>query len=105
MVTARAVLREYFGTEYFGKMLGIIMDFIYRGIVGPTSAGWVFDHFGSYRLIWLVLFGLSLLATWLTLKMKPMPKKTGRVLRRSLKKSENRSRSRQVAFQGFRIAA
>ena len=78
MVTARAVLREYFGTEYFGKMLGIIMGFSsIGGIVGPTSAGWVFDHFGSYRLIWLVLFGLSLLATWLTLKMKPIARENG----------------------------
>jgi hypothetical protein len=40
------------------------------GIIGVTLAGWAFDTFGSYHLIWLVFFGLSGLAISLVLRIK-----------------------------------
>ena len=66
-----AILREYFGRDFFGKMLGILMgSAAVGGIIGPTVAGWVFDTLGSYQVIWLVLCGLIGLATGLTLRIR-----------------------------------
>jgi MFS family permease len=51
-----AMAREYFGRTSFGKITGIIMGFAsIGGIVGPTLAGWIFDTFGNYQALWLVL--------------------------------------------------
>ena len=47
-----AILREYFGRDSFGKMLGIVMgSAAIGGIIGPTVAGWVFDTLGSYHVL------------------------------------------------------
>jgi len=71
MVLRGAILREYFGRNSFGKMIGITMGSAsIGGIIGPTLAGWAFDTFGSYHLIWLIFCGLSSLAIYLALKIK-----------------------------------
>ena len=71
VVLRGAILREYFGRNSFGKMIGITMGAgSIGGIIGPTLAGWAFDTFGSYRLVWLVFCGLSSLAIYLALKIK-----------------------------------
>ena len=71
MVLRGAILREYFGRNSFGKMIGITMGSAsIGGIIGPTLAGWAFDTFGTYRIIWLVFCGLSGLAIHLVLKLK-----------------------------------
>jgi MFS family permease len=73
MILRGAILREYFGRNSFGKMLGIIMGSAsIGGIIGPTLAGWSYDTWGRYQLIWHVFFGLLIIAFWLTLKMKPV---------------------------------
>jgi OFA family oxalate/formate antiporter-like MFS transporter len=73
MVLRGSILREYFGRNSFGKMLGIIMGSAsIGGIVGPTLAGWSYDTWGSYQLIWHVYWGLLIIAFTLTLKMKPV---------------------------------
>jgi OFA family oxalate/formate antiporter-like MFS transporter len=70
MVIRGAILREYFGRDSFGKILGIIMGCAaVGGIIGPTLAGWVFDMLGSYQPIWLIFFGLTGLTTLLTLRI------------------------------------
>ncbi len=67
-----AILREYFGRDSFGKMIGILMGFAsIGGIIGPTLAGWVFDTLGSYDFIWLVFAGCISLAIILALRIKP----------------------------------
>lgn len=67
-----AVLREYFGRDSFGKMIGILMGFAsIGGIIGPTLAGWVFDTLGSYDFIWLVFAGCMSLGIILALRIKP----------------------------------
>jgi OFA family oxalate/formate antiporter-like MFS transporter len=71
IVLRGAILREYFGRNSFGKMIGITMGSAsIGGIIGPTITGWVFDTFGTYRIIWLVFCGLSGLAIHLVLKLK-----------------------------------
>ena len=72
MVLRGSILREYFGRDAFGKMIGIIMGSgAIGGIIGPTLAGWVFDTQGSYHPIWLFFCGLSGLTTVLILRIRP----------------------------------
>lgn len=71
MVLRGAILREYFGRDSLGKILGITMGFAsIGGIIGPILAGWVFDTLGSYHLIWFVFCGIIGLAIGLILKIK-----------------------------------
>jgi MFS family permease len=61
-----AVLREYYGRHSFGKLMGLMMgSAALGGIVGPTLAGWIFDTRGNYSFVWLLLFGLIVLAVFL----------------------------------------
>jgi OFA family oxalate/formate antiporter-like MFS transporter len=72
MVLRGTILREYFGRDYLGKMLGIVMgSAAMGGIVGPTLAGWVFDSIGSYQILWLAFAGAISLAVLLVLRVKP----------------------------------
>ena len=76
MVLRGAILREYFGRNSFGKIIGITMGSAsIGGIIGPTLAGWTFDTFGNYHIIWLVFCGLSGVAIWLTLRIRWFPSK------------------------------
>lgn len=71
MVIRGSILREYFGRDSFGKMIGILMGFgSIGGIIGPTLAGWVFDTLGSYNIVWLVFCGIIGLAIWLMLRIR-----------------------------------
>lgn len=71
MVIRGAILREYFGRDSFGKMIGILMGFgSIGGIIGPTLAGWAFDTQGSYNIIWLIFCGIIGLAIWLMLRIR-----------------------------------
>ena len=71
MVLRGAILREYFGTASFGKMLGIVMGTAsIGGIIGPTLAGWVFDSVGSYHFVWIAFSGCTTLAILLVLNIK-----------------------------------
>jgi MFS transporter, OFA family, oxalate/formate antiporter len=72
MVLRGAILREYFGRDHLGKMLGIVMgSAAMGGIVGPTLAGWVFDSIGSYQTLWLALAGAISLTVLLVLRVRP----------------------------------
>lgn len=58
-----------FGTESFGKVMGLVMLFLVMGGVGPIYAGWLYDVFGSYdyafiSLIMLIIPGITILK-WL----------------------------------------
>ncbi|UCG64804.1 MAG: MFS transporter [Deltaproteobacteria bacterium] len=71
MVLRASFLREYFGRDSFGKLIGITMGSqAIGGIIGPTLAGWVFDAFGSYQVIWLVFSGSMGLAIGLVLRIR-----------------------------------
>jgi MFS family permease len=70
MVLRGAMLQEYFGMTYYGKMIGIILGSAsIGGIVGPTLAGWTFDTMGSYTLVWYGLCGITGSAIFLIMKM------------------------------------
>jgi len=62
-ITMRAtLLREYFGRSKFGTILGFAMGvMMLGGIIGAPLAGWVFDNWGSYQGIWLVLAGMAVI--------------------------------------------
>ncbi len=71
-----AFLREYYGRNFFGKLIGIMMGFgAGGGVIGPTGAGWVFDRTGSYHFVWLVFAGLLGLAILLMLAVEPLAKR------------------------------
>ena len=71
MVVGRAIVREYFGRDSFGQLIGILMGSgAIGGIIGPTLAGWVFDTMGSYQLIWLLYMGSVGISIWLILRIK-----------------------------------
>jgi len=81
MVLRGAILQEYFGTAYFGKMIGIVMGSAsIGGIVGPTLAGWAFDTTGSYTSVWYGLCVISGAAIFLVMKMKPTVSPSGNLL-------------------------
>ena len=66
------IIREYFGRASFGKVLGMIVGMAAIGsVMGPTAAGWTFDHMGTYRPIWLFFAGTSLVALILILYLRP----------------------------------
>jgi len=74
MVVRSSMVREYFGRDSFGKIIGVIVgSAAVGGIIGPILAGWVFDSMGSYHLLWLVLCGLTGLTTILILRIKKPP--------------------------------
>jgi OFA family oxalate/formate antiporter-like MFS transporter len=74
MVVRGSIVREYFGRDSFGKMIGVLMGAAaFGGIIGPTLAGWAFDTVGSYHPVWLLLCGLNGLTTVLILRIKRSP--------------------------------
>ena len=74
MVQRGSILREYYGRESFGKLIGVVMGCAaVGGIIGPTLAGWVFDTVGSYQPVWLVFCGLNGLTAVLILKIRQSP--------------------------------
>jgi OFA family oxalate/formate antiporter-like MFS transporter len=71
MVLRGSILREYFGRDSLGKMLGIVMGSAsIGGIIGPTLAGWVFDVWGSYRFIWIAFSAFTAITIIMVLKIK-----------------------------------
>jgi MFS family permease len=81
MVLRGAILQEYYGMASFGKMLGIVLGSAsIGGIIGPTLAGWAFDTLGSYTSVWYGLCGISGVAIFLIMKMKPTVSPLGSAL-------------------------
>jgi MFS family permease len=71
MVLRVSMLREYFGRDSFGKLLGIIMGAAsIGGIIGPPLAGWVFDAWESYFYIWMAFGGAVVLAILLVVRIE-----------------------------------
>ena len=75
VVLRGAIIREYFGMAFFGKIFGIMMGIAaIGGIVGPFLAGRTYDTLGSYHPIWLIFAGISIVPVILMLTMKPLVK-------------------------------
>jgi MFS family permease len=61
-----SLAREYFGRANFGSIFGLVMGLSVLGsIVAPPLAGWVYDTWGAYKVIWFVYaaFPFAVLAT------------------------------------------
>lgn len=70
VVTRLPIIREYFGTKNFGTIYGLWAAFTMLGsVIGPPVAGWVFDTFGVYDPVWLVMSGLTMIGTILLIIM------------------------------------
>ncbi|UCG64563.1 MAG: MFS transporter [Deltaproteobacteria bacterium] len=75
VVLRGAILRDYFGRDSFGKLIGIIMGSAAIGeVIGPALAGWTFDTLGSYQIVWLAFSGAIGMAIILILRIKQYPK-------------------------------
>jgi MFS family permease len=72
MIIRGSILREYFGSASYGKILGITMGVgSIAGIIGPVMAGWVFDNLDTYYPLWVVFIGLSIVATYMITRLSP----------------------------------
>jgi MFS family permease len=72
MVVRGSMLKESFGNDSFGRLLGILMGLAsIGGIIGPTFVGWIFDTFKSYHLAWIGLSAALLLPIALILSLSP----------------------------------
>jgi sugar phosphate permease len=73
-----AIVREYFGTASFGKILGVMGGIGTIGVViGPSVAGWTYDTLGSYHPIWLIFAATSVIPVALVLTIKHRREKAG----------------------------
>jgi MFS family permease len=53
------LLREYFGVGNLGSIIGFSMGITVIGvIVSPPLTSWIFETFGNYRIVWLILIGV-----------------------------------------------
>lgn len=77
-VTIRvALLREYFGRSSFGTIHGFTIGVMMFGnIMGPPIAGWVFDTWGSYQIIWFIFAGLTMVSIAIIATTPPVIKKS-----------------------------
>jgi MFS family permease len=73
-VTTRLSLqREYFGRDSFGTVLGFVSGIMMLGnMAGAPVAGWVFDTWGTYQIVWIGYSALTLLGAVLVLLL-PFP--------------------------------
>jgi len=70
-----SLVREYFGRTNFGSIFGLIVGIsAIGGIIGPTLAGWAYDNWGSYQVIWFLLAGLAMVALISVLTIGPVRK-------------------------------
>ncbi|OGP63890.1 MAG: hypothetical protein A2170_06555 [Deltaproteobacteria bacterium RBG_13_53_10] len=77
VVLRGAILREYFGRQTFGRLLGLVMGAAAAGgMIGPTLAGFIFDTTGSYHYTWIFLGIASSVSVLLILFIGPKPKAT-----------------------------
>lgn len=50
-----SLLRECFGRKSFGTLFGLMLSISYLASTGgPPIAGWVYDNWHSYQVIWLI---------------------------------------------------
>jgi sugar phosphate permease len=69
-VMRASLLRSLFGRKTFGTLFGILMGINMAGsIAGPAVAGWAFDTWGSYGVIWLIFAFVPIARLAITLAM------------------------------------
>ena len=72
-----ALLREYFGRESLGVLLGVSIGMgNLITVAGPPLAGWVFDTYGNYLPAWVALAGVAFIAAIIYLTMPSVAKQS-----------------------------
>jgi len=67
-----ALQADYFGTENYGTIMGLMMLVsMVGGLASPIVAGWIFDVTGSYNLAWLIYAMVTFPAIPFMLLAKP----------------------------------
>jgi len=65
------IIKHYFGTAAIGRLLGISMGIAaIGGMAGPVFAGWTYDTFHTYRIIWFTYIGLSVISVSVITRLK-----------------------------------
>jgi MFS family permease len=63
-----ALTRQHFGGGHFGSVFGLVIGInAIGGIAGPPLAGWSYDVWADYTIVWLVLAAMALVAAVLIL--------------------------------------
>jgi len=72
MTMRASLIREYFGTSSYGKILGLSMGIgSTAAVIGPTLAGWTFDTMGTYQPLWVGYTILVVVAIGMVMRIKP----------------------------------
>ncbi|MFC1948239.1 MFS transporter [Chloroflexota bacterium] len=75
VTTRLTLLREYFGRQSFGTIMGFMSGVMMIGhITGAPLAGWIYDTWGTYRGAWLAYGAVTLLGAFLVFTL-PAAKK------------------------------
>ncbi|MFO7784650.1 MAG: MFS transporter [Thermodesulfobacteriota bacterium] len=72
IITLRLILQaQYFGRKAFGAIQGSFMAVMMVGtVISPLLTGMCFDHFGNYRLAWLIMAASHIIIIPLILRIK-----------------------------------
>jgi MFS family permease len=75
IVIRPAITGEYFGREHFGTIYGLLVGMgMFGGIAGPVIAGYAYDLYGNYKLIFSIFAFLSIISgLFLVLLKRPLP--------------------------------
>jgi MFS family permease len=69
------LVREYFGQRILGAVFGAAAMVSSLGMAaGPLVGGWIFDHFGAYRWLYVYSFAMGIGAVAIALAFPPFPK-------------------------------
>jgi len=68
------VVAGIFGVKHFAMLSGFVFFFHQLGsFFGGWFGGWVFDHTGSYQIVWLIAIGLSAISVAVNLPIDERP--------------------------------
>ena len=71
IVLRATIVGEYYGRKNFGTLYGIIVGMGTFGVIaGPVIAGFAYDFYGNFRLIFAMFALVSLLSALLMLALK-----------------------------------
>ncbi len=71
------ILTEYYGSKNFGAIYGITSTFIaIANVVSPPLAGWIYDKYNDYKVWWLSLLILGIVAVIAILTIPAAQKRT-----------------------------
>jgi MFS family permease len=68
-----SLVREYFGRSNFGTIFGLLTGVSTIGsILGPYLAGWVYDSWSSYQVIWFIFAAFPIIVAIFVFNISPV---------------------------------